>query len=251
MQTDVAPPLHPPTIGSAEQAPPLRLWVFLYNVLWLFLLLAAGVLYIGRPQLFAAFADGWRGFVAISVWFAILGGVAISFKGVYDHYRREEWTTGGWTLWYIGRPLSGAIVGVMVYVLLRVLNSNDPAIPALAVAAFTLGTQEKRFFTFLAEVASLVLTVPSDLQTGLVLKGVQPDHGPAGIPVLVLGQGIRSGATVTLGGLELGHTVVSPDGTSAAGSVPAGIKPGPADVVVTNPDGAARVFKQAFAVRDS
>lgn len=186
----------------------------------------------------------------VSIWFAVLGGVAISFKGVYDHYRRDEWAGGEWDLWYFGRPVSGMIVGVMIYVLLRVIsNTNtEPQVPALAVAAFALGTQEKRFFSFLAEVANLVLTVPSDLQTGLLVKVIQPDRGPAGVPMLVVGQGIRPGCTVTLGSLPLDHVVVSPDGSSAAGAVLAGLKPGAVDVIVTNPDGAARVVKQGFTL---
>jgi len=223
----------------------IRTVIFLYTLLWFFLLIGVVVLYLLQPHVFGTH-EHWQELAAVSVWFAMLGGVAISFKGIYDHYQRAEWATGGWTLWYLGRPVSGAIVGVMSYVLLRVLNSNDPLIPTLAVAAFTLGTQEKRFFTFLAEVAKLVLTVPGEAQPSLLIKNVLPDHGAAGIPVLVVGQGIREGARVALGGVALVPTVVSPDGTSAAGIVPAAVAPGPVDVVVTNPDGTARSLAGGF-----
>jgi len=248
VETDGAATPHPVEGKRDDGSPRIRVVVFMYNTVWLGILLALGVLHIQRPHMLESSLAGWPGYIATSTWFAMLGSVAISYKGVYDHYRLQEWSSGGWDLWYFGRPLSGAIVGIMTYWILKVLNSTEPPTSALAVAAFALGTQEKRFFAFLSEVANLVLTVPSDAQSGLLIKGVQPDHGSAGTPVLIVGQGMRPGCAVTLGGAELAQVVVNPDGTSAAGAVPAGIAPGSVDVAVTNPDGLARVLKRGFTV---
>ena len=154
---------------NAEQSaidrasPQLRTGMFIYTAVEVVLLLAAGATYMIRTDLVATYLPrDWERAALQALWFGMLGGAAISLKGIYDHRTQREWE-GGWALWYLGRPVSSALTGVMTYVLLQVANPNSPpAAAVLAVAAFTLGTQERRFFDFLYEVAKLVLAVPQD-----------------------------------------------------------------------------------------
>lgn len=224
-----------------------RLVAFAYNILVLLILIAVAVVNILKPDLFAWLTKvEWQKAVAHSIWFAMLGGVAISLKGIYDHYTAAEWGDR-WGLWYAGRPFTAAIVGVMTYILLQVANpSSPPPIPTLAVAAFTLGTQERRFFGFLYEVAKLVLTVPGEA-AALLIREVQPKQGAEGDVLILIGQGMVSGLVVTLDGHFLNSVQVSPDGSSAAGVLPAKAgAAGPLDVVAVNPDGTAYRKVKAF-----
>jgi hypothetical protein len=180
------------------------------------------------------------------IWFAMLGSVAISFKGVYDHTEPQEWNEGWW-LWYLGRPLTGAIVGAMTYLLLQVVNPNQPpSIPVLAVAAFVLGTQESRFFGYLYEVGKIVLTTPDSAQAGLRVTGITPQQGSQNDLVLITGSGFQTGATATLGGNDLMTPQVAPDGTALSGLAPAGTAGNVVALVVANPSGAAYRVPNAF-----
>jgi hypothetical protein len=142
----------------------IRYRIFLYTTAWAVVLFAIAGINIARPDLLSPITSvGWENAALHSLWFAMLGGVAISFKGLYDHWQYTNWLQGQWTLWYLGRPFSSAIVGAVTYVILQVTNPQQtPSIASIAVAAFILGTQERRFFNLLAEVAKLVLSVPND-----------------------------------------------------------------------------------------
>ena len=183
-----------PRVRSARRRlEPARLATFVYTTAWLFLLIAAALAYNFRADLVGPgkIAE-WEKSMLHSVWFAMLGGVAISYKGIYDHWKHSDWASGGWGLWYVGRPLSGAITGIMTYLLLQVVNPNQtPSLPTLAVAAFVLGMQDKRFFQFLASVSKLILTVPDDYAQAkpapkkpvlAPASGVVPDTPPAAGP---------------------------------------------------------------------
>ncbi|MGH7904533.1 MAG: hypothetical protein ACREPA_10500 [Candidatus Dormibacteraceae bacterium] len=158
-----------------------RGWMFIYTVAWFIALFVMAGLYIERPELASQWIRApWEKAALHAVWFGILGGVAISFKGIYDHYHPSEWAGHRWTHWYLGRPLNGAIVGVVTYVALHLATPNtSPSLPALAVAAFILGTQERRFFGFLAEIGKTVLNVPGDAPAGFAVKEIAPTTGHA------------------------------------------------------------------------
>lgn len=250
-QAGVLPPAQP----HGEQSPAIRKFIFFYDVAWLVGLLIIAAVYLSPPAplkpLVAELTHvlGGSGYILSAIWFAVLGDLALSFRGVYEHTRPSEWPDGQWNLWYFGRPVSGIIVGVMTYWLLKaVTTSTDPSYPALVVASFTLGTQESKFFAFLAQVANLILTVPADRQAGLRIDGVRPSQGSAGTSVIVYGQGMHADCAITFGGRSLVGRVVNPEGTSAAGIVPQGLAPGPADIVVTNPDATANARHQGFLV---
>jgi len=83
-------------------------------------------------------------------------------KGINDHGPEESWG-GRWPLWFLSRPFTGLLVGIITYVLLRaVYPSGKPSVPTFEAAAFILGTQENRFFAFLSEVGRLVVNVPDN-----------------------------------------------------------------------------------------
>jgi hypothetical protein len=220
----------------------MRRRVFALNALLLILLLGVAALHFRFP------VDNevpWLKAALHGIWFAMLGSIAISFKGVYDHTQAGDWNEGWW-LWYLGRPLTGAIVGAMAYLLLQVVNPNSPpSIPVLAVAAFVLGTQESRFFGYLYEVGKLVLTTPDSAQTGLRIANITPNQGKQNDLVLITGSGFQTGATATLGGNELTSARVAPDGTALSGLAPSAVL-GPVALIVANPSGAAYRVPNAF-----
>lgn len=181
-------------------------------------------------------------------WFGALGGVIISLKGVYDHGASRppgQWEDS-YNLWHLGRPVSGAAAGGLTYLLLLVVNQNGPTAPVAYAAAFILGTQERRFFNFLSEVGRLIVQVPGEGKTGeFELTGIHPAQGAAGDPVILRGRGFAANLEVTIGGNPLGHIVVSPDGSAAAGVLPAHAA-GAVDVSAANPNDGTATLTGAF-----
>lgn len=197
----------------------IRYRIFAYTTAWALALFAIAAINIARPDLLAPITSGgWQNAALHSLWFAILGGVAISYKGLYDHWQRSNWTEGQWTLWYLGRPFSSAIVGAVTYVILQVTNPQQtPSIGAIAVAAFILGTQERRFFNLLAEVAKLVLSVPNDPGPDTATPAAGPGAAPqtklvtppaGGVVPKAAGADQRGIAFADHGGTILGSTKV-------------------------------------------
>jgi hypothetical protein len=238
-----------------------RAWIFAYNIFAIIVLVAVAVWYVSGiaadgksishapdifDRLFTLFPLAVR-----CAWFGALGGVVISLKGVYDHS-----TAGidGWQhrydLWHLGRPVSGAITGLITYVLLSAINpAGEPSQPILYAAAFILGTQESRFFNFLYEVARIIVQVPKEQEpTGLRVTEIQPPEGKADEVLVVRGQGFVPGIIVKLGNVPLAKISVSSDGAAVAGIIPAGAS-GQADLVVANPDGATVVLHNKFTYR--
>lgn len=130
--------------------------------------------------------------------------------------------------------------------LLLATNPNGtPSEPVVYAIAFIFGTQERRFFNFLSEVAALVVRVPNEDQQ-VALKGldIQPAEGKASAVVLITGTGFTKGATVTIGPNRLGNVVVAKDGRAIVGTVPPGS--GEAEVTIINPNGDRAVLANKF-----
>src|SRR5207245_9094989 len=89
----------------------MRRRVFILNALLLIGLFAIAALYYQFPYPSDDKAP-WLKAALHGIWFGMLGSVAISLKGIYDHRLATEWDEGC-LLWYLGRPLTGAIVGAM------------------------------------------------------------------------------------------------------------------------------------------
>jgi hypothetical protein len=206
-----------------------RIAIFVYDVIVLGVLLAIGIALAKSPTA-REMLSGYR-FPVLSMWFGALGGLMISFKGVFDHAKGQEAWDDSFGLWHIGRPLSGAIAGLMTVIILQAVNPGSSLThPVVYVAAFIFGTQERRFFNFLYEVAKLVVQVPDEVKLGgFRITEVVPTEGPAGTVVVVRGQGLESGCTIKLGPAPLEKMVFASDATSAAGIVP--VRPLGADTV--------------------
>lgn len=139
----------------------VRAALFAYDVLILGVLIALAVLYFRARVIAVVLPPELRGLPAYTAWFGVLGSVSISLKGISAWPPTARHWGGRWPLWYLARPFTGLIVGIMTYTLLRaVYTSGRPTAPFFEAAAFILGTQEARFFTFLTAIAKLVLNIP-------------------------------------------------------------------------------------------
>jgi hypothetical protein len=230
-----------------------RRLVFFYDIGTLLVLLILAVLYARHKDatcLKAWIRPEYRLFVHC-MWLGALGGVSISLKGVYDNAGDPPWSNR-FNLWHLGRPFSGAVTGLVTVLIFSFMTQGGGALnrPVVYLAAFILGTQEARFFTFLAEIGRIIVQVPPSLKPPtLRITAVQPNQGPSGTAVIVAGQAFEQGAVVKLGGEKLGQQVVAPDGVSIAGIVPKLGKTPPwlADVTVYNPNsGATAILSDGF-----
>jgi hypothetical protein len=239
--------------GTASKTP-IANWrraIFIYDLIVVAVLLLIGVLYFKHNDWFDLGGTDHPS-VNLSIhciWFGALGGIIISLKGVYDHaFGGDPWNDS-FNLWHIGRPVSGGIAGLMTFLLMQLVNpATPPSEPVAYAAAFIFGTQERRFFDLLSEVARLIVQVPERTPTAaLMISGVTPNQGAAGIQITIAGVGINSKATATLGGASVSPLTVASDGTSATAVAP----PKPAgsnvvDLIVTNPDGKSFTLAKAF-----
>jgi hypothetical protein len=231
-----------------------RTGIFVYDLIVIAVLIAIGVLYFKFS--IATKLDGIiphkLALTLEAAWFGALGGVIISLKGVYEHSSGTEGWDGSYNLWHLGRPVSGAIAGLMTVILLMVINSGgnsdaNLSTPVVYAAAFIFGTQERRFFNLLYEVARLVVQVPEEVKAGLALTDVQPFEGSAGSVIVITGQGIEADATVKLGAATVEKLVVSSDGRTAAGIIPAPpAGAGIVDVSVINSGGKSATLSAKF-----
>jgi len=242
-QADNANPKQEPGAES-----PTRQAIFWYNIGTIALLIAIAIIYFlfrAKVRPYIVDVDRVVALAARAMWFGALGGVVISLKGVYDHTAKTGGWDDGYNLWHIGRPLSGAIVGVVTVLLFSAIN-KEVSEPAVYAAAFIFGTQEKRFFNFLYEVARLVVQVPNEqAEGGLQVADVYPPEGSEGATLIIKGRGFEQGAAVKLGTAALGNVTVAKDGTAVAGVVPKG-QTGPADLTITNPSGTSVVLQGKF-----
>lgn len=144
----------------------VRRWLFIYEVLVLIALLSVAYVYIKTNAFHGGIPRTLQGPILYCAWFGALGAVTISLKGIYDHpplNEKGEGNWGGkWPLWYIGRPFSGIVAGLMTLVLFTAVSSGHPTTAVVEAAAFILGLQERRFFMFLSEVAKVIVAVPKD-----------------------------------------------------------------------------------------
>lgn len=229
-----------------------RLGIFLYDIVVLVALVAVGGFYVAHGS--GGEPEGAVSLTIEAMWFGALGGTMISMKGIYDHASGADGWDAGYNLWHLGRPFTGAVAGIVTVVLLMVVNGGGtapaglPSQPVVYIAAFIFGTQERRFFGFLSQTAQMIIHVPDDdARGGLAVTSVSPNEAAAGAVVIIRGQNIDPNATARLGTTAIENLVVSDDGSSAAGLVPA--KPDGADTVdvaVVNPTGTSFVLADRF-----
>ena len=231
-----------------------RGWVFAYDLFLVVALLALALVYVHYrdvepfknwlPEQYRVFAN--------SMWLGALGGIVISLKGVYDHAGNPPWSDL-YNLWHFGRPFSGAVTGLVTVLIFMVFNEGPSGgqlnRPVIYLAAFILGTQEARFFAFLAEIGRIIVQVPATLEkaAGLRVAAIEPTEGAAGATIVLAGQGFGAQVRVRLGEMTLLNPVVGPNGTTVAGVVPdLGGATRQVDVTVRNSDGTSVVLPDRF-----
>jgi hypothetical protein len=183
------------------------------------------------------------------MWMGALGGVTISLKGIYDHGASTDPWNNDYNLWHIGRPVSGAIAGLIGGLLLYLVVPVDKFSPVLIYGlAFILGMQDKAFFDFLSQIGGRFLPKGDAAPAVLQITGIIPAEAKGGVSVRLTGQAIDKSAVVRIGSKKVGTPVIAPDGTSATGTVallglPANTK---VDVEVINPGGRSIVMLDGF-----
>ena len=96
------------------------------------------------------------------VWWGAMGGVMISLSGIVGHARDFDRTL---TAWHLTRPLSGAVVGAVGYLLfvvvIRAAGSTDVAggegSAVFYLVAFLLGYREQAFRDLIWRALDLLL----------------------------------------------------------------------------------------------
>ncbi|MEA2875178.1 MAG: hypothetical protein QOF14_374 [Hyphomicrobiales bacterium] len=182
------------------------------------------------------------------MWMGALGGVTISLKGIYDHGASTDPWKNDYNLWHIGRPVSGAIAGLIAGLLLYLIVPVDKFSPVLIYGlAFILGMQDKAFFDFLSQIGGRFLPKSDATPPLLQVIGIDPTEGKGGQSIKITGQAIDKNAVLRIGGKTLGTPVIAPDGTSASGTVPLGLAANTkVDVAVINPGGRSIVLVDKF-----
>ena len=183
------------------------------------------------------------------MWIGALGGLTISLKGVYDHGNPADPWKDAYNLWHYGRPISGAIAGLLAALLFIVIVPGEKISPAVLYGiAFIFGMQDRAFFDFLSTFAGRFLPKSDATPAILQITGIHPADGKGAANVKLTGQAIDKSAVVRIGGKKLGALVIAPDGTSASGTVAllgfaANTK---VDVEVINPGGRSIVMLDGF-----
>lgn len=177
-----------PPGGHHARVVPLAKWgpgaFFALDVLYAVVL---AVLLIARPAHWLwvdHIKDPIGGVVPIGVpWFGALGGLTISIYGIVDHL--NDWQPR-WTLWHAIRPLVGAILGTVAYLIfigviqatgtsptLGTANHSQPINSVVyLVIAFVVGYREETFRSLIKRVVDILLS-PGD-QTNAPSVSITP-----------------------------------------------------------------------------
>ena len=101
-------------------------------------------------------------------WFGTVGAITVSLQAIFER-RGDQWDST-YNYWHLGRPLIGAVLGIMSFMILSVivtLAGSTPPSPAAApnvmnvtifeVLAFIVGYREETFRHLLKRVTDLIL----------------------------------------------------------------------------------------------
>lgn len=159
-------------------------------------------------------------------WFGALGAVTISIYGVVDH--SSEWQDK-WNLWHVIRPVVGAILGTVAYLIfIGVIQATGTTPSAVAsdtpaklitylVIAFVVGFREQTFRTLIKRVVDLLLS-PGDTQKA---PAVSVSPSPINFGLLPTEQTSTSVVTITNTGnaaLVVQGPSANPPGTAVTGA---------------------------------
>jgi len=143
------------------------------------------------------------GIVPLAVpWFGALGAVTISIYGVVDH--SSQWEPR-WNLWHAIRPVVGAILGTVAYLIFVGLiqatgttpsaTGSSPSVKLITylLIAFVVGFREQTFRTLITKVVDLLLS-PGDAAKA---PAVSVSPSPVDFGSLPSGQSRASTITIT------------------------------------------------------
>lgn len=139
------------SVPNAAPVSRVPIWMFILQLAYLVALVAVGLLYI-HWSAFQRLLPDPAGPIPLSVpWWGALGGIAISFTGIFRN--SDKWRQR-YELWHIARPFIGAIVGSVAYLIFIVVIRATGASPAHAnptdnaifnLVAFLTGYREEVF----------------------------------------------------------------------------------------------------------
>jgi hypothetical protein len=244
-----------------------RRMVFFYDILWLAILALIGFFLLtaydcgsatpkSQCQFLTCFKSFWPLLVKYKVlincmWLGALGGVTISLKGVYDHGNPNDPWSNAFNLWHIGRPISGAIAGIIVALLfILVFPANTLSNLVLYGVAFIFGTQDAAFFNFLSEFAARFVKTSKQGPVGVRINSITPPQATPGDTVTIQGQGFEAEATLKVGPGKIEKYTMTADGTTISGILPT-IADLPAgnqtlDIIVMNKSGSSAALVGKF-----
>jgi hypothetical protein len=137
---------------------------FVLELVYLIGLLVLGVVYVREDQ-FAAFISDPLEILPVA-WFGAVGAVSISLRGVFDH--NMSWNPK-WNYWHIARPLTGAVLGSIGYLLFVTAaeaatgpsENTDPGTTGAVVSyliGFVIGYREETFRELIKRFTDLILS---------------------------------------------------------------------------------------------
>jgi len=202
------------------------------------LLLMGGIYNLSRLELKGTLLGG---ILPVAVpWFGALGAVTISLEGVFLH--NQQWDRKH-NYWHIGRPLFGAVLGIVAFFLFVVIGSAagtppkflDPGprttdIPPLKdfiiyyVLAFLVGYREETFRELIKRATDLILKpgVPAPAAAAVTFTLGGAPQQQIQFPATAAGQ---AAAPITVGVLNSGNAqLMAPMVTVTPGAgTPAGV----------------------------
>jgi len=127
--------------GTPDEMPG---WLFPLECAYLIVLLALVAAYAVLPGLRAVLPATVASVPLAIPWFGALGAVMIGLYGVFDH-NHKDWTSR-YNAWHIARPLSGAVLGMMAYLIFIATIKAAGVDPTGQPAAGSLPTDQIAYF---------------------------------------------------------------------------------------------------------
>jgi hypothetical protein len=194
----------------------------------------------------------------------VLGAIGAALQALtsYGTYRGNQTFESSWGWWYLIRLPLGSAVALALYLVLRAgllsTGTSTGSISPYGIGAVALlaGLFSKQTIDKLKEAFESIFPTRADaarankVQGDLAVTGATPNPIPVGTPSLsiqLVGTGLGSGMTATVGGTGRSLTVHGPTTADLALQASDVAAPGQLDLVVTSP-GPAGASSQPFTL---
>ena len=159
---------------ASIKAEPMAWRLFWVELAYLLLILLAGYLTHKWPDYWL-----WTGLVTLhsgAAWFGALGGIAVGFYGLYSHVQARDFDAK-YQLWYICKPIMGAIFGWFVFLVYFVglisvqgfdAHIKTPLVPY--AIAFLAGFSERFTIKIIDRLMQVLMTWEGEKSTGTPSK---------------------------------------------------------------------------------